>query len=62
MKLSAPKQVTFMIAGVLWLVGLLGIVTPSLQTVEAGLPVSYGYLAALLGGLVLILGNMLDNL
>lgn len=61
MKLSTPKNVTFYIAAVLWLLGLLGIWVTQISA--AATPMGQGlhvWLLAL-GGLVLILGNVLDG-
>jgi hypothetical protein len=59
MSLSAPKKATFYVAAVLWIIGLIGmLVMPDFQVV-----LNFGLAAwiGMLGGLILILGNMLDG-
>lgn len=62
MKLSAPKKWTFIVGVVLWLVGLLLAVFP--QQSLAGmslLSLGAAYWLGMLGGLILILGSLLDG-
>ena len=59
MTLSAPKQATFYVAGILWIIGLVGMLAmPDFQVV-----LNFGLAAwiGMLGGLVLILGNLLKG-
>jgi hypothetical protein len=59
MNLSPPKQITFIAGVVLWIVGLLGMLTmPSAyQIINLGA----AYWIGMLGGLVLILGCVLEG-
>jgi hypothetical protein len=53
---QAPKQVTLMIAGILWLIGLLA----GLGVLR--LPNNLGFWALVVAGLLLLLGSLLDGL
>lgn len=55
-KTQAPKQVTLIIAIVLWLIGLLG----GLGMVA--IPGNYGFWSLVIAGALLILGSLLDGL
>lgn len=55
-KTQAPKQVTLIIAVILWLIGLLG----GLGVVAV--PGSYGFWALVIAGALLILGSLMDGL
>ena len=55
-KTQAPKQVTLIIAIVLWLVGLLG----GLGMVA--IPGNYGFWCLVIAGALLILGSLIDGL
>jgi hypothetical protein len=55
-KTQAPKEVTVLIAVVLWLIGLLA----GLGTFA--LPNNLGFWALVVAGLLLILGSLLDGL
>ena len=55
-KTQAPKQVTLIIAIVLWLIGLLG----GLGMVAV--PGNYGFWSLVIAGALLILGSLLDGL
>ena len=55
MKLSAPKNITFYIAVLLALVGLIGFVA------KIGFLVDYGIWLVLVGFIVLALGNLLEG-
>ncbi len=57
MKLSPPKQITFYIAALLWLLGLVNVLAPASV---AMLPAVGWY--AIVGGLLLILGCAIDGL
>lgn len=59
-KTQAPKQVTLIIALVLWLVGLLsglGVIA-----LPASLPNNFGFWSLVISGLLLILGSLFDGL
>lgn len=61
MQLSPPKNVTFYVGAILW---LLGLAAPYLEFMNS-LPkegLGNGYVLSILGGLVLILGNLLKGL
>ena len=60
-KLSAPKQWTFYIAAILWIIALIGAFWAPLQAV-AFLNATWAYWIAMLSGLVLVLGVMIDGL
>lgn len=62
MNLSAPKNVTFYIAALLWLLGLLGAFIPALTTLFSAAGQGSHFWLAVIGGLVLILGNALDGM
>jgi len=65
MNLSAPKNVTFYIAVVLWVLGLIAVLSnalASLNFLAFGVNGSAGATLALLGGLVLVLGCVLDGM
>ena len=65
MKLSAPKQITFYIAVILWVIALVGLFVPGLQPVAAGTfltKMGWAFWAALIGELILVLGNLMDGL
>jgi hypothetical protein len=63
MNLSAPKQNTFYIAAVLWLLGLLGNFIPTVDQIFGMMADGGGaYWLAILGGLVLIIGNAMDGM
>jgi hypothetical protein len=53
---QAPKEVTVIISGVLWLIGLLA----GLGVIA--LPQGLGFWALVVAGLLLILGSLLDGL
>lgn len=55
-KTQAPKQVTLIIAVVLWLIGLLG----GLGVVA--IPGNYGFWSLVIAGALLILGSLIDGL
>lgn len=55
-KTQAPKQVTLIVAVILWLIGLLG----GLGVVS--IPGNYGFWALVIAGALLILGSLLDGL
>jgi len=54
---QAPKEFTVIIAGVLWLIGLLA----GLGTIPLPNP-SWGFWALVIAGALLILGSLLDGL
>ena len=61
MQLSPPKNSTFYAGVILWAAGLASPFIPALDTYTLqGL--GAGYLFAILGGLVIILGNVLKGL
>jgi hypothetical protein len=62
MNLSAPKKWTFIVGVVLWLAALLLAVFP-VQQLAAPMLLSLGaaYWLGMLGGLVLILGSLLEG-
>jgi hypothetical protein len=62
MNLSAPKMVTFVIAVVLWVVGLLGAFVPGIDALFTFASQGAAFWLAILGGLVLILGNALNGM
>ncbi len=57
MKLSAPRQITFWIAVALAVLGLLGMIVPTLPLIGG-----FAFWLVLVGFVVLALGNMLDGL
>ena len=62
MKLSAPKKWTFIIGVVLWLAALLLAVFPQPSlTTPLLLSLGAAYWLGMLGGLILILGSLLDG-
>ncbi len=63
MNLSAPKQATFYVAAVLWLLGLLGPFVAAIGSLPLGIAgQSASWTLAILGGLVLIIGNAMDGI
>lgn len=59
---QAPKEVTVVIAGVLWLIGLLaGLGVIDLPNVPLPNP-SLGFWALVVAGLLLLLGSLFDGL
>jgi hypothetical protein len=58
MKLSAPMQVTFLIGAILWFLGLLGAFAPAINGLFTAAGMGAAYWLAILGGLVLIIGNL----
>jgi hypothetical protein len=57
---QAPKQVTLIIALILWLIGLLaglGVIH-----LPSGLPSNAGFWSLVIAGLLLILGSLFDGL
>lgn len=61
MNLSAPKQATFYVAAILWLLGLIGYFVPAIDQLIVGEAGGLAFWLAILGGLVLILGNLMDG-
>ncbi len=60
MELSPPKNITFYAGVILWVMGLIAPYLPFLKNFPIqGL--GSGFVFAILGGLVLILGNVLKN-
>ncbi len=57
MKLSAPRQITFWIAVALAVLGLLGVIVPSLPLIGG-----FSFWLVLVGFVVLALGNLLEGL
>lgn len=57
---QAPKKVTFIIALILWLVGLL--IGLGVMAVPSGLPSNFGFWALVIAGLLLLLGSIFDGL
>lgn len=60
MTLSAPKQITFWIAVIIWIVALIGAFVPAIKDVmivELGLH----FWLALLAGLILAIGNVFEG-
>jgi len=55
-KTQAPKQVTLIIAIILWVIGLLGFLN------VVAIPDDYEYWALVIAGALLILGSLLDGL
>ena len=57
---QAPKQVTLIIALILWLIGLLA----GLHVIHlpSSLPATAGFWSLVIAGLLLILGSLLDGL
>ena len=62
MNISAPKNNTFYIAALLWLLGLLGAFMPAINDLFAAAGMGAAYWLAILGGLVLIVGNAMDGM
>lgn len=58
-KTQAPKKVTFVIALILWLVGLL--IGLGVMATPAGLPSNFGFWALVISGLLLLLGSIFDG-
>lgn len=64
MTLSAPKQATFWIAVILWVLGLIGGFVEQIDTLlgEPGiLDNGFAFWLAIIGGLVLIIGNLMEG-
>ena len=61
MKLSAPKQITFWIAVIIWIVALIGAFVPAIKDIVI---VNQGlhFWLAIIAGLILALANFLDGL
>lgn len=57
MNLSAPKQVTFIVAVVIAILGLLGALVPTLPFLPA-----YAFWLVVLGFIVLVAGNMMEGM
>ena len=60
MKLSAPRQITFWIAVIVWIIALIGAFVPAISDViiaDQGLH----FWLALLAGLILVIGNLLEG-
>jgi hypothetical protein len=57
---QAPKQVTLIIALILWLIGLLAGL--SIIHIPGSLPSATGFWCLVVAGLLLILGSLLDGL
>lgn len=62
MNLSAPKQATFLVAVILWLVGLLGAFVAQINGLFAIAGQGAAFWLAILGGLVLIVGCAMDGI
>jgi hypothetical protein len=60
--LSAPKQATFYVAALCWLLGLLGAIIPAIGDLFSAAGMSAAYWLAILGGLILIVGNAMDGI
>ena len=56
LRTQAPKQITLLIAAILWLIGLLG----GLHV--AAVPSQYVFWSLVIAGALLILGSLLDGL
>jgi len=61
MDLSAPKQITFWVALIIWIIALIGAWLPSINTIMIG-PQGLHFWLALLAGLILALGSFLKGL
>lgn len=59
-KTQAPKKVTFVIALILWLVGLLNGL--GVMALPASFPNNFDFWALVVSGLLLLLGSVLDGL
>jgi flagellar biosynthesis protein FliR len=57
MKLSAPKQITFWIAVVVVVLGILGKLVPGIPVIT-----NYATITIVIGFIILALGNLLDQL
>ena len=62
MNISAPKNNTFYIAALLWLLGLLGAFVPAINGLFAAAGMGAAYWLAILGGLILVVGNTRDGM
>jgi hypothetical protein len=62
MKLSPPKQITFWVAVIIWIVALVMAFLPQTKDVIAFASQTWQYWLALLAGLILALGNILNGL
>ncbi len=57
MKLSAPKQVTFWIAVIIAILGVLGILVPSIPVIGGG----FAAWLVVIGFVVLAVGNLIEG-
>ena len=62
MNLSAPKMWTFLIAVILWLLGLIGAWVPAINDLFTIAGQGGAFWLAILGGLILAIGNMLEGI
>ena len=62
MTLSAPKQATFWIAVILWLLGLIGAFVPAINDLFTIVDMGAAFWLAILGGLILAIGNLMEGI
>jgi hypothetical protein len=60
--LSAPKMWTFIIAVILWILGLLGVWVPAINGLFAFAGMGAAFWLGMLGGLILAIGNMVEGI
>lgn len=61
MKLTPPAQATFLVGALLWLLGLLGAFMPQINGLFSAAGMGAAFWLAVIGGLVLIAGNVMDG-
>jgi hypothetical protein len=61
-KLSVPKMWTFIIAVILWLIGLIGAFVPAINNVFTIADFGAAFWIGMLGGLILAIGNLFDGI
>lgn len=61
MKFSAPKQITWWIAVIIWIIALVGAFVEAISGIKIG-PQGLHFWLALLSGLILALGTLLEGL
>ncbi len=61
MNLSAPKKVTWWIAVIVWVIALIGAFVPAIRDVAIG-PQGLHFWLAIIAGLILALGTLIEGL
>lgn len=62
MSLSAPKQWTFLVAMLLWLIGLIGAFVPQINELFMFAEMGAAFWIGMLGGLLLAIGCFFDGI